>query len=77
MTVAVGLLASLHCRMALAQELWRLSATQVAALVHARQVSAVEVAHSALARLAQVNPALNAIVEHRPDEVLAQARVIR
>jgi amidase len=57
-------------------ELWRLSATQVAALVHSRQVSALEVAHAALARLAQVNPGLNAIVDHRPDEVLAQARSV-
>jgi amidase len=57
-------------------ELWRLSATQVAALVHSRQVSALEVAHAAIARLQEVNPALNAIVEHRPDEVLAQAREV-
>ncbi len=58
------------------QDLWRLSATQVAALVRSRQVSALEVAQAAIARLAQVNPALNAIVEHRPDEVLAQARAV-
>ncbi len=57
-------------------DLWRLSATRVAALVRSRQLSAVEVAQAALARLAQVNPALNAIVEHRPDEVLAQARAV-
>jgi amidase len=62
--------------MASIPELWRLSATQVAALVHARQVSALEVAHAAIARLQQVNPQLNAIVEHRPDEVLAQARAV-
>lgn len=62
--------------MASSQELWRLTATQVAALVHSRQVSALEVAQSAIARLQQVNPALNAIVEHRPDEVLAQARAV-
>ncbi len=58
------------------QDLWRLSATQVAALVHSRQVSALEVARAALARLAQVNPALNAIVDHRPEEVLAQAKAV-
>lgn len=62
--------------MSSARDLWRLSATQVAALVRSRQVSAVEVAQAALARLAQVNPALNAIVEHRPDEVLAQATAV-
>jgi amidase len=48
----------------------------VAALVRSRQLSAVEVAQAALARLAQVNPALNAIVEHRPDDVLAQAMAV-
>lgn len=58
------------------QDLWRLAATQIAALVHSRQVSALEVAQAALARVAQVNPALNAIVESRPDEVLAQARAV-
>ncbi len=62
--------------MTASQDLWRLSATQVAALVHSRQVSALEVAQAAIGRLAQVNPALNAIVEHRPDDVLAQARAV-
>ena len=58
------------------ETLWRLSATQTAALVRSRQVSALEVAQAALERVAQVNPALNAIVESRPDAVLAQARAI-
>ena len=62
--------------MSSSQELWRLSATQVAALVHARRLSALEVAQAALDRLAQVNPTLNAIVEHRPAEMLAQARAV-
>jgi amidase len=62
--------------MATSQDLWRLSATQVAALVRSGKISALEVAQSALARVAQVNPALNAIVESRPDEVLAQARAV-
>ena len=57
-------------------ELWRLGASQVAELVCTRQVSAVEVAQSALARLAAVNPALNAVVEHRPGEILAHAASI-
>ena len=60
--------------MSASQELWRLSATRIAALVHSRQVSATEVAQAALARLEQVNPSINAIVEHRPEDVLAQAR---
>jgi amidase len=57
-------------------DLWRLSATQTAALVRSRQVSAAEVAQAALDRVAQANPALNAIVESRPADVLAQARAI-
>ena len=57
-------------------ELWKLSASQVANLVRLRRVSAVEVAQSALARLDAVNPLLNAVVEHRPHEVLARAREI-
>lgn len=57
-------------------QLWRLSASEVAGLVRSRQVSALEVAESALARVREVNPALNAIVDHRPHEVLAQARAV-
>jgi amidase len=57
-------------------ELWRLGAAEVARLVRAREVSAVEVAQASLARLDAVNPALNAVVEHRPAEILAQARSV-
>ena len=53
--------------------LWRLPASQTAALVRAHQVSATEVARAALSRVDAVNPRLNAIVECRPDEVLARA----
>ena len=54
-------------------ELWRLSAMELAHLVRSREVSAREAAQSALQRLDAVNPKINAIVEHRPDEVLRQA----
>ncbi len=57
-------------------ELWRLGAAQVARLVRSRAASAVEVAQASLARLDAVNPALNAVVEHRPAEILAQARSV-
>ncbi|MDB4906888.1 MAG: Amidase [Gemmatimonadetes bacterium] len=57
-------------------ELWTLSATGIANLVRTREVSATEVAQASLARLEAVNPALNAVVECRPDEVLARARQI-
>lgn len=57
-------------------DLWRLTAAQIAALVQSRQVSATEVAQAALARVAQVNPRLNALVESRPAEVLARAAAL-
>jgi amidase len=58
------------------EELWRLSATDVVAAVKSKKVSAREVATSALARLDAVNPAINAVVDHRPEDVLAQAGLI-
>lgn len=54
-------------------DLWRLSATDLAARIRAKQVSATEAAHDALARLDAVNPRINAVIEHRPEDVLAQA----
>ncbi len=55
------------------QDLWRLSATDLAALIRSKKVSAGEAAKAALARLDAVNPKLNAVVDHRPAEVLEQA----
>ena len=55
------------------QDLWRLPAADLAALVKSKQVSAREAATSALARLDAVNPKINAVIDHRPEEVLAQA----
>lgn len=57
-------------------DLWRLSAVELASLIRQRDVSAVQAAQSALDRLDAVNPALNAVVDHRPDEVLARAREV-
>src|SRR6266849_5750187 len=54
-------------------ELWRLSASEVARLVRTREVSAREVADAALRRLDSVNPRINAIVDCRPDLVREQA----
>ncbi|WP_258127367.1 amidase family protein [Achromobacter anxifer] len=54
-------------------DLWRLSAVELAARIRKRKVSAREAAQSALDRLDAVNPAINAVVDHRPEEVLAQA----
>ena len=58
------------------EDLWRLSATDVAAAVKSKKVSAKQVATAALARLDAVNPAINAVVDHRPEDVLAQAAAI-
>ncbi|MGB8401538.1 amidase family protein [Bradyrhizobium sp.] len=55
------------------QDLWRLSATDLVALIRAKKVSAKEAATAALARLDAVNPKINAVVDHRPADVLAQA----
>ncbi|MCJ2024930.1 amidase family protein [Methylobacterium sp. J-067] len=57
-------------------ELWRLSATDLANRIRAGDVSAREVAADALDRLAAVNGALNAVVDHRPEEVLAEAEAV-
>src|SRR3979411_2256887 len=58
------------------QDLWRLSAADIAALIKSKKVSAKEAASAALARLDAVNPAINAVVDHRPADVLAQAGAI-
>src|ERR1043165_1202752 len=55
------------------QDLWRLSAAEMASLVKSKKVSAKEAATAALARLDAVNPKINAVVDHRPEDVLAQA----
>ncbi len=55
------------------KDIWRLSATELTSLIRARKVSAREAAQAALARLNAVNPKLNAVVDHRPEDVLAQA----
>ncbi len=57
-------------------DLWRLSATALAAAIRARTVSAREAADAALARLDAVNPRLNAVVAHRPEAVRARADAI-
>jgi amidase len=57
-------------------DLWQLSATDLAALIRARKVSAREAAEAALKRLDAVNPAVNAVVDHRPGDVLARADAI-
>ena len=57
-------------------EIWKHGAGEIAAMVRARRISAREAAVNALARLDAVNPRLNAVVAHRPDEVLAAADAV-
>ena len=57
-------------------DLWRLPAADLAALIKSKQVSARDAATAALARLDAVNPAINAVIDHRPEDVLQQADAI-
>ena len=57
-------------------ELWHLSATEIAAKVRTKEVSATEVTQSHLARIDAVNPDLNAVVQHMPSEALAAAAAV-
>ncbi len=58
------------------EDLWRLSAADIAALIRSKKVSAKQAASAALARLDAVNPSINAVVDHRPEDVQAQAAAI-
>lgn len=57
-------------------ELWRLSAAEIAAMVKAKTVKATEVVEQTLQRLAVINPKINAVVQEMPDEALAAAAEI-
>src|SRR5438445_4369711 len=58
------------------QDIWRLSAAELANLIKSKKISAKEAATAALARLDAVNPKINAVVDYRPEDVLAHARGI-
>src|SRR6202795_335874 len=58
------------------EDLWRLPGAELAGLIRSKKVSAREAASAALARLDTVNPSINAVVDHRPADVLAQAEAI-
>ncbi|HTJ89248.1 MAG TPA: amidase family protein [Acidocella sp.] len=57
-------------------EIWQLSATELAQSIRRRKISAREAAEAALKRLEAVNPAINAVIDYRPEEVLAQADAV-
>src|SRR5205823_724213 len=54
-------------------ELWRRSAIELAGLIALREASSAEVVEAHLARIAEVNPKLNAIVRVLADTARAQA----
>src|SRR5438876_3498769 len=57
-------------------EIWQLTAAQIAALIRDRSLSAAEAAAAALARLDAVNDRINAVIAHRPDEVMQRAQAV-
>jgi amidase len=58
------------------QDIWRLSAAELANLIRSKKISAREAATAALARLDAANPAINAVVDHRPEDVHKQAAAV-
>ena len=57
-------------------EPWMKTASVLAADVRARRLSAVEVTQAHLDRIGAANPAINAVVQHFPDEALEAARQV-
>ena len=57
-------------------ESWRLSAAEIARRVAAGETSATAITEDSLARLREVNPAINAVVEELPEQALAAAREV-
>ena len=54
-------------------DLWRWSASALAAAIRERQVSAAEAVEASLARIAEVNPTLNALVDVPAERARAAA----
>ncbi|MFY8087203.1 MAG: amidase [Rubrivivax sp.] len=57
----------------MSHELWRLDAVELAAQIRARHVTAREAVHSVLARIAEVNPRINALPDVMAEDALAAA----
>src|SRR6185369_17644045 len=55
-------------------ELLRISATQQARLIREREITSLELVETHLARIAEVNPHINAAIEVFPDQALDAAR---
>jgi amidase len=57
-------------------ESWRLSASEIAARVKNRDISATEVIQASLQRLQSINPKINAVVQEMPEQALAEAAAL-
>src|SRR5690242_1968045 len=56
------------------EELWRMGAAELTALIRSREVSSVEAVQADLERIDVVNPALNAVVASFAEHSLDEAR---
>ena len=57
--------------------LWQWDAQEIASATRAGKLSAVEATEAAIARMEEVNPALNAVVETLADEARAVCHVLQ
>ena len=57
-------------------EIWEMTASRIATDVRGRRLSAVQVTEAHLDRLANVNPAINAVVQEFPEEAIEAARQV-
>lgn len=56
--------------------IWQMSATEIAQAVRSKRLTATEVTQAHLARIDDVNPDINAVVQHTPQDALAAARAV-
>lgn len=56
------------------QKIWQMTASEIAAAVRARHLSASEVTEAHLARIDSVNPKINAVVQEFPEEAMQAAQ---
>jgi hypothetical protein len=61
--------------MATSEDLWRVDAVELAAAIRTRRISSRDAVEAHLARLAAVNPRLNAVVDPMAAEALAEAEI--
>ncbi|MBR9652283.1 amidase family protein [Thalassovita aquimarina] len=58
------------------EQVWKLTATEIAAAVRTKKLSATEVTKAHLQRIADVNAKINAVVQEFPEEALQAAREV-